>query len=432
MKNKYIQTDILLKICFSVMLIINTISAFGEVVSNSWNGEWNGKTPEGDARLTAILNIDSKESLNPHQPDSLCNGFISVFVINPNGNESLLSTYELSLVRQTNNEIEFTFTGGRPEIDEGNGKCTATLNNGQIEFNVTENNGSDALFENVIFTIDGHTVVNQKSQNKNSMTVSEIIISILLSICYVAIFAHMIYLWIRGARYKMQFTSEQMKAARDAEGKPTEMTEEEAAEAFGLLEKAFECWTVVEQDEEGNEFRKPTKMKQIKLSVQYINQVIAQQPTDSDVITRLNELTDIINSNEKRYFYGSKPLIWLGGIVGIISIFLFGGGLGFAILLSTCAYILASRTPTFLIEKRAKRGGSNIHNSMIAGIFAMIAGAKTVRTIYTHADGSKSYEDDHSEHWITLFIGFVALLLIAFLMAFWAFINYLRNYVLYF
>ena len=41
-------------------------------------------------------------------------------------------------------------------------------------------------------------------------------------------------------------------------------------------------------------------------------------PTDADVIERLNSLTDVINSGEERHFDGSKKLIWLGVIVGIL------------------------------------------------------------------------------------------------------------------
>ena len=86
----------------------------------------------------------------------------------------------------------------------------------------------------------------------------------------------------------------------------------------------------------------------------------------------------------------------------------------------------------FLIEKRAKRGGGNIHNGMIAGIFGMIEGAQTIRTITTYSDGHKEYSDDHSQHWIAWILGLCLLVAIAAFMALWALVNYLRNYVFYF
>lgn len=60
--------------------------------------------------------------------------------------------------------------------------------------------------------------------------------------------------------------------------------------------------------------------------------------------------------------------------------------------------------PAFLIDKQAERGLGNVHSGIIAGVFAMIAGARTIRTVTKYGDGSKDVEDDHSEHWIALFI----------------------------
>ena len=67
------------------------------------------------------------------------------------------------------------------------------------------------------------------------------------------------------------------------------------------MDEAFATWTVIEKTDD-DEFRKPTKMKQIKKSVLLIDQVIGMCPTDADVIERLNSLTDVINSGEERHF----------------------------------------------------------------------------------------------------------------------------------
>lgn len=242
----------------------------------------------------------------------------------------------------------------------------------------------------------------------------------------------MIYVYFKGSRYKEIYTLDGMTAKRTEENKPSEMTEEEYNQCVNLLEDAFAVWTIQSQTENGEEIRKPTKMKQIKASSLLIDQAIALRPTDQEVIDRINELTDVINSNEKRYFDGSKALVWLGVIVGILLGFVMGPGVSILTLISTGCYILASRTPAFLVEKRANRGGGNIHNGMIAGIFGMIAGAQTVRTITTYSDGHKEYEDDNSQHWIAWILGLCLLVAIALFMALWAIINYLRNYVFYF
>lgn len=106
-------------------------------------------------------------------------------------------------------------------------------------------------------------------------------------------------------------------------------------------------------------------MKQIKKSVLLIDQVIGMCPTDADVIERLNSLTDVINSGEERHFDGSRKLIWLGVIVGILMYWMMGVGMMFSTLIATGLYVVASRTPQFLIDKRTLRGGGNIHNGIL-------------------------------------------------------------------
>ena len=56
---------------------------------------------------------------------------------------------------------------------------------------------------------------------------------------------------------------------------------------------------------------------------------------DADVIERLNSLTDVINSGEERHFDGSKKLIWLGVIVGILMYWMMGVGMMFSTLIAT-------------------------------------------------------------------------------------------------
>ncbi|WP_300729547.1 hypothetical protein [uncultured Bacteroides sp.] len=218
---------------------------------------------------------------------------------------------------------------------------------------------------------------------------------------------------------------------RAAAGKPSDSSEEENARCFELLENAFNTWTLTESCEDGNEYRQPTKMKQINESSLKLNEAIAILPTDEDLIGRINDLTNVININEARAFDGSKILVWLGVIVAVLFGFLMGAKPCISMIIATGLYIVASYTPQFLIEKRALRGGGNIHNGIFAGVVAMIAGARTIRTVTKWSDGTKTVEDDHSEHWIAWVLGIVILITLAAFMILWSFINYLRNYVLF-
>ena len=426
------KRTIFIKISVLLFLLVYPFCAFCSNVS--WNGNWNALSDEGDIRFSAVINVDSVSAYNPYNSESLCNGFISITVKEPSGNESLLSTYELRLLDMTEERLNFEYTCGRAGIDEGAGKCIAVLDNGVLNFKVIENkDGSEVLFDGVGFRPENNVsaVEGVTSSEGGKTPIKDVIFSVLVILVYLFVLGHMIYVWVKGKRYKFQYTVDQMVNARIAEGRSKDMSEQEEQVVVDLLNNAYLVWSVVEPDEDGNEMRQPTKMKQIKKSCMFIDQALALRPTNQEIIERINELTNVINVNEERSFDGSKALVWLGGIVGVIASFLFGIGLGLTILVSTGAYVMASRTPYFLIEKRHKRGGGNIHNGILAGVFAMIAGAKTVRTVYTYEDGSKSYEDDNSQHWIALFFGFIVLLVIAFLMAFWALLNYLRNYVFY-
>ena len=394
--------------------------------NNVWDGEWLGKNQQGDLVINLELNTEKPQIVNPYDYHRVNTGFITISAIEPSGNKTVLQTFELILESKEGNTAVFKYQGGRENVDNSNGKCKAVINDGQLSFSIINNEGDDPLFTSINISKDNTVIAKQKTKN-----IINYIFSGLVLIAYIAMIIHMIYIKYKGVRYKKALTVEEMKAERIAQNKPEEMSPEEFNEALTLLAGVFDTWTVVGQNDEGEELRKPTKMKQVKASSMLLDQAIALQPTDKDMIDNINELADVINSNEERYFDGSKPLAWLGGIVGIIFLFI-SPQFGIITLISTGAYILSSRTPVFLIEKRQKRGGGNIHNGIIAGVFGMIAGAQTIRTVYKYSDGHKEYEDDNSQHWIAWILGLAILVCIAATMALWAMINYLRNYVLYF
>lgn len=409
-------------IAFISLSICNIFAQTDDV----WNGEWVGKNQQGDMIIDLKLNTEKSNIVNPYDYHRVNTGFMTISAIEPSGNKTVLQTYELILESKEGNTAVFKYQGGRENVDNSTGRCKAVLNNGQFSFSVINNEGDEPLFSSINIIKDNTAVTKQKTKN-----IINDILSGLVLVAYIAMIIHMIYIKFKGIRYKKPLTVEDMKAERIAQNKPEDMSPEEFNQALTLLAGVFDTWTVVGQNDEGEELRKPTKMKQVKASSMLLDQAIALQPTDADMIENINEFADVINSNEERFFDGSKPLAWLGGIVGAIFCFIVPQ-LGIITLISTGAYILSSLTPVFLIEKREKRGGGNIHNGIIAGVFGMIAGAQTVRTVYKYSDGHKEYEDDNSQHWFAWFFGIAILVCIAATMALWAMLNYLRNYVLYF
>lgn len=413
-----------------VLLLANIVDVYGQSVEQL-NGVWTGG--DAGAFYSVEFNSNRTESLNPNNYESECDGYMSVYAISDTGGRSFLSSYEFYVDEGTGEALILRYNVGRPGIDgNAEGKCNVTITDGTLVFSVIESSGDTPLFKGVAFSKDGSTVVinEEVATGRREKSVWDYIPGILVLIIYAGYVGHMIYVYFKGPRYKKIFTVDDMKVARVMSGKSETMSDEEEAEVIDLLDRVFDTWTVVEPDEFGNEMRKPTKIKQIRNSVDLLNGVIALQPTSEEWVNRINELTDVINSNEKRYFNGSKKLVWVGVLVGAAFCFIMLQ-MGIIILVSTAAYLLASRAPAFLIDKQAERGFGNVHNGIITGIFAMIAGARTIRTVTKYGDGSKDVEDDHSEHWIALFISLILFVLIAYLMSVWAFINYLRNYVFY-
>lgn len=415
-------------------------SASIAAAESPFNGNWTSVSEAGDVSCSLQMNIERGANFNPYDTSVECSGFLTVNITEPSGNSSILVTYELMTKELSDNKILFTFTGGR-DTDDVSGECIGTIENGKLLFQGIGAAKKEPI-NGLSFTKSGDqtiadvvsTTSNTSSSKPEPSTMDKIIgfTGMLLSFG-IALFmlGHMIYLSYRGKRYKTVFTAKDFEAERALAGTPKEMSEQEEQEAYELMDKAFNTWTVVERTAD-DEYHSPTKMKQIKASVLLINQVIAMKPTDEDVVERLNGLTEVINNAEERHFDGSKKLIWVGVIVGILMFWVMGPAMCFSTLFATGAYIVASRTPQFLIDKRAARGGGNIHNGIFAGLFAMLAGAQTVRTIYKFEDGSKAYKDDHSQTWIALAIGLIIMVVLAMMMSFWAFLNYIRNYVLYF
>ena len=271
------------------------------------------------------------------------------------------------------------------------------------------------------------------AQNKERKKIDweELLGQIAVGLVLLLIIGHMVYIkFVRGQRYKIVYTPEDFKQIRTSKGLNESASEEEEREARLLLEQAFSGWPIVEETETET-LCKPKRMRQINSAAAFINQAIAIAPTSNEVVDRINDLTDVVNSNEKRVFFGSKPLIVVAAIVGILLWYMLGYTIGLLSVFGIAIYILASQAPVFLVDKRIEKKRGSLSAGVFAGVAAMITGAKTIRTTTTWSDGSKTVDDDHSQHWFALIFGIVILFILGVYISAWALVNYLRNYVLY-
>jgi uncharacterized membrane protein len=290
-----------------------------------------------------------------------------------------------------------------------------------------------------VFSQSANDSLQEVASKSSGTPILEILMNILIVCVVVFMIVHMVYILVKSRQFaKQDYNVDFFKSFRLEKGMPAESSEQDNERCVELLGEAFETWTNIEPDEEGNEYRKPKKMNEIIKSGAFLQQIIAIAPTDEEIITNFNEYKEVVCTNEARSFDGSWKLVGLGVAVAvIISLMMMSNYSGFfaaffsvglIFLIPTLIYIVSSYTPQFLIEKRAKRGGGNVSSGIVAMALGVLGGGYTIRTKYS--DGSS--EDDSSPHFIALFLGVILMVIVAMTIGIWAFVNYLRNFVLFF
>lgn len=300
-----------------------------------------------------------------------------------------------------------------------------------IQKSTTENDEFNELMERE-FKYDRNTVPLKTSKLK------ETIVSCIVAFLCLCMIAHMLYVIYKGKRYKMIYTCDYFTAKRNELGLPLTETPEEIEQQCALLEEAFNTWSIIPEMQ--GEYRTPTKMKQIKSSTALLDQVIAMNPLDFDVIKRLNELTEVINTAEARSFSGSKTMVVVGFLFAAFLIYVTSGSdhffrsyftSGFRFWGPVIVYILASRKPQFLIDKKLQTDGGG-RSLLFASLAGLIGSAHTIRTVTKWSDGTKTVEDNHDQHLFAWMLTIIIMMFVVMLMWVWAILNYLRNYVFYY
>jgi hypothetical protein len=264
-------------------------------------------------------------------------------------------------------------------------------------------------------------------------------------------------------RFKTDYNVEKFKELRTAAGKSVESTDEENQQCYGLMDQMVDCWTDIEH-EDGQEMHYPKNMKEIVKARKLLVQVIDIAPTDQKVVDTFVHYAEILKSKTDRQFDGSGMLLALASGVALIILIMgiaaligsgYFGGFIVAVLaavlffLAPCGiYFLACRTPGFMLEVRQNKKPSRFKfvNVVVMILFgAGIAGLKANlgendKWYKVYSDGSKErdWETEGQMAMMALAIkGFIVcmILMVLFMIAmsvlFWAFINYLRNYVIF-
>ncbi len=206
--------------------------------------------------------------------------------------------------------------------------------------------------------------------------------------------------------------------------------DERNSRAANILEEINNKLTHFE--EEGEELVIITKGSQARFTrkgLAYIRNDLV--PTEPDIIARTNELIGVYQNRSKRVFTGSYWII--GFAVALLVIFIYQTGISRFVIIQTLGivfYILSSRTPLYVLEKRIKRFGSigfGIIGSVLSGLF-IGSGTKYYKV---YSDGRK--ERDHETELTGGVIYFIIIVILGLFLAFMTpllgIVNFLVNYM---
>ena len=183
--------------------------------------------------------------------------------------------------------------------------------------------------------------------------------------------------------------------------------------------------------EEGEDLVTITKGSQaryMKKAIDYIQQNLA--PTDPELIARVNEFVTVYEDRTKRVFTGSKWIIicavgigiflaWTGGITTFLFIHILG----------IVFYILSSRTPMYILEKRMNLfgGGGAIVGAIFGGLF-IGAGAKHYN-VYSDGRKERDYSSEFTGGAAYFLIIVVVAMFLGFMVAALGVVNFVMNYM---
>lgn len=238
--------------------------------------------------------------------------------------------------------------------------------------------------------------------------------------------------------YFRSVSRDEIKLQRLKDQKPEEATEAEHQLALQYLDEVFDHWTIVSEPGE-DELRAPTSNRELNHARETLEQAIECGPTDPDIIARINELGEVLNSNAARKFAGSKGLMVVAGGIGVFLAYTMKEAdqswfsalfevyfIWFGILF----YFFASRAPSFLIEKRQRHiGAMNISSGLVGFFIGLFFGAPTYDSLTKYSNGSSR----RSTHFnlIGLLFMLVGLLILGSAILFFGILNYVRNFIIY-
>lgn len=289
---------------------------------------------------------------------------------------------------------------------------------------------------------DSKLTDSETSEGINWEKVLILVIQIIILLAILSLIAHMVYnRYFK--KYLALFEDSYFKEIRNT---TTGLPSENVANSLIIdIKEAIALFSTIDNTyyEDGSELKCITKNSEIKKAIATYKKVVSAAPTDKDVINELNTLADLINENNVRQvFHGSKALLWVTGIIGLLLGIIVAFAMeeiwwtGLCVMaffgINAYLYYISCQGPAWLMAKRIRKNSGHASNTLIASVFGMMASAKTVRTTTKWSDGTKTVDDDNSQHYIAWILGAIVFVFVAVYLFIFTLWNYARNYVFYF
>ena len=269
--------------------------------------------------------------------------------------------------------------------------------------------------------------------NRYEITEDVVIAVVLLLLLVMWMIVHMVYVLLKERHTIVPIDIEEMRVQRRVQNMSETMTQDEMIECLCLMEEDKTLWTKIKQ---GVLDVNPviTKKKQMRHAENTIKQLQAKLPTDDNLVQTINEYVSDVAYYKKRVFdcIIAIPIVYL--IMCVLASVFIHVAVGPIMLVIAIPYVLSCFAPTYLVGKKALKGNRKyiLFGGVIATLMAMNLGARTIRTTTYWSDGTKTYEDDHSQHLMSLIITLAVILSIPlYAVLYGVFVKYFRNYVFY-
>ncbi|WP_294606103.1 hypothetical protein [uncultured Bacteroides sp.] len=256
-------------------------------------------------------------------------------------------------------------------------------------------------------------------------------------ILIVIMIGYSLFIINKKSEFDQVYTSEYFSTIRRSNGKDSQSSPAEDAQAKGLLDKLRQELTVFQNHPNDASYLVVLKKKQYKKCADYLRQAIDVASTHPEVISDLQRYAHILTNSQRRLFDGSYSVMVAAGIATLLVGYLMSDIL-IAILFAgaIAVYYFASFAPQYLILNKVANC-SHAPTGFLGTLAQIVGNAKVITYIFDTQDpidtitGDNKYRyDDYSQVQASVFIVILAYLLTGIGIMYIACWRFFRNFIM--